>query len=693
MQMRTDPTVRMPPGHMHSGHGEQHGHAGHHAHMAADFRKRFWICLIVTLPVLALSPMIRRVLGIERALAFPGSLAVLFGLSTLILVYGGRPFFRGFLEEIGKRSPGMMTLITVAVASGYVYSGAVVLGVGGKVFFWELATLIDVMLLGHWIEMRSVMGASRALEELAHVLPSEAHAILPDGSQRDVPIDTLRVGDRYLVKPGERIPADGEIVEGETSLDEALITGESQPVPKTRGDTVIGGTINGEGSITVGVAKIGKEAYLAQVMDLVRKAQETKSRTQDLANRAAMWLTVIALAAGALTLIVWLVALQKGFTFALERAVTVMVITCPHALGLAVPLVVAVTTAISARNGLLVRDRAAFEKARRIQAILFDKTGTLTVGKFGITDVIPLTEGISAGDLLLRAASVESRSEHPIAKAISGSSKALLPVEGFKAIPGRGAEGLVDGTPTKVVGPGYLRENGIRIGDPRPEKLASDGKTVVYVLLGAEVAGAIGLADTVRPESRAAIAALKRMGIRAIMITGDNERVARRVAEEIGIEEYFAEVLPEEKARKIQEVQARGLIAAMAGDGINDAPALAQADVGIAIGAGTDVAIEAADIVLTRSNPADAVSILGLARATYRKMVQNLIWATGYNIIAIPLAAGVLSGRGIVLSPAAGAALMSLSTVIVAINARLIRIPRGPDRRRSAPGPIREKKG
>ncbi len=667
-------------GHMSHEHGRDaghaaHGHAGHgHAGMVADFKRRFWISLAFTLPILTLSPMIQGLLGIGTSLRFRGDLYVLFALSSFVFFYGGYPFLRGLVRELAAKTPGMMTLISTAITTAYVYSSAVVFGLAGKVFFWELATLIVIMLLGHWIEMKSVMGASRALEELARLMPSQAHKIMPDGSLADVPLGDLRVGDRVVVRPGEKVPADGDVVEGDTSVNEAMLTGESVPVGKSAGSKVIGGSINGEGSITVAVTRTGRDSFLSQVIDLVRQAQESKSKTQDLANRAALWLTMIALAGGAVTFTAWFAFLGKDLAFALERTVTVMVITCPHALGLAVPLVVAVSTAISAREGLLIRDRAAFERARNIQAIVFDKTGTLTEGRFGVTDVHTLTDDVDATELLKYAAAVEAHSEHPIARAIAASNPVTLPVEGFRAIPGRGAEARVEGKSVKVVSPGYLREKGLTPDDERIEALAGQGKTVVFVMMEGEVKGAVALADIIRPESKSAVMQLKAMGIRCMMLTGDNARVARWVSEEIGLDEYFAEVLPEEKAARVKDVQERGLVVAMTGDGVNDAPALAQADVGIAIGAGTDVAVETADIVLVKSNPLDVVSIIGLARATYRKMIQNLAWATGYNALAIPLAAGVLYESGIILSPAMGAVLMSLSTVIVAVNARFLRI-------------------
>jgi Cu2+-exporting ATPase len=529
--------------------------------------------------------MIRRFLGLETALSFSGDRYVLFLLATVVFFYGGHPFLKGFADELGKRTPGMMTLIAVAISAAYVYSGCVVFGLPGKIFFWEIVTLIDVMLLGHWIEMKSVMGASRALEELARLMPSEAHKVTPGGETHGVPVAELASGDRVLIKPGEKIPADGVVVEGETSVNEAMLTGESKPVPKQSGARVIGGAINGEGSITVEITKTGKDSFISQVIELVRQAQESKSRTQDLANRAARWLTIIALSAGGVTLFVWLALVGKDFAFSLERTVTVMVITCPHALGLAVPLVVAVSTALSAKRGLLIRNRAAFERARNIQAIIFDKTGTLTLGKFGVTDTVVLSEGMDEKELLKLAGSLEALSEHPIARGIASAVEERYRVEGFKAITGKGVQGRIDGRDVKVVSPGYLRENNLTIENEAPERISSQGKTVVYLLIDGKIQGAIALADIIREESKPAIARLKEMGIQPMMLTGDNKQVAEWVAKEIGLAEYFAEVLPEEKAQKVKEVQSRGLTVAMTGDGVNDAPALAQADVGIAIGA------------------------------------------------------------------------------------------------------------
>ncbi|MCK8519761.1 copper-translocating P-type ATPase [Methanoculleus sp. 7T] len=652
---------------------EIHRPGAEHHHALEDFRRRFVISTILTIPILLLSAPVQSLLGIT--ITFPGSDYLLLGLATAVYLYGGWPFLAGIVSELRARMPGMMTLIAVAITVAYVYSSAVVLGiVGGEGFFWELATLIDIMLLGHWVEMRSVLGASRALEELVRVMPSEAH-LVRDGGTEDVPVDRLAPGDRVLVRPGEKVPVDGVVIEGATSVDEAMLTGESKPVEKRPGDEVIGGAINGEGSVVVEVRKTGAETYLAQVIDLVRKAQESRSRTQDLANRAAFLLVVIALSVGAVTFAVWLI-LGEGAGFAVERAATVMVIACPHALGLAVPLVVAVSTALAAQSGFLIRDRTAFERAKDLQAVIFDKTGTLTQGRFGVTDILTFG-GAAEEDVVRTAASVEAHSEHPIARGVVRTAEerglSLLPLENFRAIPGKGVEAAADGRVVRVVSPGYLAEQGIASGDARVGALQRQGKTVVFLLEDGRLTGALALADIIRPESEEAIRRLKGMGIRCMMLTGDNPDVAAWVAGELGLDEFFAGVLPHEKAEKVQEVQRRYRVA-MVGDGINDAPALVQADVGIAIGAGTDVAVESADIVLVRNDPRDAAAVIDLSKKTYRKMFENLLWATGYNAVAIPLAAGVLFGAGIVLTPAAGAVLMSASTVIVAVNARLLRI-------------------
>jgi Cu2+-exporting ATPase len=642
--------------------------------MVADFRRRFWVSLVLTIPILALSPGLWELFALEQPIVFPGHQYVLFLLSTVVYFYGGWPFLTGLINELRRRQTGMMTLIGVAISAAYFYSTAVVFGLPGMGFYWELATLIDVMLVGHWIEMRSVMGASGALEALVRLLPADAHRLRADGSTEEVEITQLRVGDRILVKPGEKVPTDGTVVSGRTSMNESMLTGESKPVEKAEGSVVIGGSVNGEGAITVEVRKTGDQTYLAQVIEMVRKAQEARSRTQDLANRAAVVLTLVALIGGGLTVTIWLL-LKADLAFALERAVTVMVIACPHALGLAIPLVVAVSTTLSARHGLLIRDRTAFEQARRLQAVIFDKTGTLTEGRFGVTDLVPLAQA-DEDTVLKLAAALESRSSHPIAQGIVRAANDLhltLPkITDFQNLPGRGAQAKIETSTVHVVSPGYLRERGIRPQDARLDKLAEQGKTVVYLLRDDAPLAAIGLADIVRPESRAAVQRLKAMGIQCMMLTGDSQAVAKTVAAELGLDDYFAEVLPDQKAAKIREVKGRGLAVAMVGDGVNDAPALVEADLGIAIGAGTDVAVESADIVLVRNDPRDVVSILGLSRATYTKMVQNLVWATGYNAIAIPLAAGVAITWGIVLQPAMAAVLMSASTVIVAVNAQLL---------------------
>jgi Cu2+-exporting ATPase len=657
----------------HSHEGDQQGQS-HHAHMVKDFRRRFWISLVLSVPIVALAPLIQQFLGLREILTFSGQRYVLFGFSTAVFFYGGWPFLKGLVDEIRDRQPGMMTLIGLAVVVAYVYSSAVVFGLPGKTFFWELATLIDVMLLGHWIEMRSVMGASGALDELVQLLPSKAHRLTDAGDTEEVSVSDLKKGDRVLVKPGEKIPIDGSVAEGRSSVNEAMISGESRPVEKSEGDDVVGGSINGESSLTVAVEKTGDDTYLSQVVEMVRKAQESRSRTQDLANRAAVWLSAIAIGAGVLTLVAWLTTGAK-FVYSLERMVTVMVITCPHALGLAVPLVVAVSTSLAAGRALLIRNRSAFERARNLTAVVFDKTGTLTVGRFGVSRVIRLDEA-GEDEILRLAAAIESRSEHPIAQGIVAAAEEReldIPApEDFEAIAGKGARGKVEDRHVKVVSPSYLKENDIAVDESPFGEAAEKGQTLVFVLNDERPVGAVALSDIVREESREAVRRLKEKDIEVMMLTGDAEAVAAKVAEELELNDYFAEVLPDKKAAKIKEIRERGLTVAMVGDGINDAPALAEADVGIAIGAGTDVAIESADIVLVKSDPRDVVSVIELAAATYRKMVQNLWWATGYNAVAIPLAAGVLFPIGFILPPAAGAVVMSLSTVIVAVNAKAL---------------------
>ncbi|PBB04813.1 heavy metal translocating P-type ATPase [Salimicrobium humidisoli] len=658
--------------HDHDGH-DGHDHGGHdHGAMVDDFKKRFYISLIITLPILLLSPMIQDLLGFS--ITFPFDKYVLFGLATFVFFYGGWPFLTGAIDEGKNKNPGMMMLIGLAIVVAYVYSSLVVFGWEGRNFFWELATLIDIMLLGHWIEMRSVMGASNALQELVKLMPDKAHKVKEDGSTEEVKVNDLDSGDKVLVKPGEKIPVDGTIVEGKSAIDESMLTGESVPVEKGTEEEVIGGSINKEGSLTIEVKKLGEDSYLSQVITLVEEAQNSKSRAQDFANRAAKWLFYLALSAGIITFITWL-ALGYPVDMAVERMVTVMVITCPHALGLAAPLVVAVSTSLSAKQGLLIRNRTQFENARNVDAVIFDKTGTLTKGEFGVTDIVP--ENVEETEVLYWAASLEQKSEHPLARGILEQAEergiTLGQVEDFESVTGRGLRGNVDEKNVQVMSPGYMKENDIAYDSEAFGRMSEEGKTVVFVLVNDEYIGMIALADMVRDSAKEAVAELKEQGIRSVMLTGDNKKVADWVAKQIGIDEVYAEVLPDDKANQVKQIQAKGWKVAMTGDGVNDAPALATADLGIAIGAGTDVAMETADVVLVKSNPNDVVALMDLSKKTYRKMVQNLWWATGYNIFAIPLAAGVLAPIGIVLSPAVGAVLMSLSTIIVAINAKLLK--------------------
>jgi Cu2+-exporting ATPase len=655
-------------------------HAGHgHDEMVADFRKRFWMSLALTPPVLLLSPMIQHWAGLQFMRGFPASEPVLLALSTIVFFHGGWPFLTGFTAELRSGKPGMMTLIALAISVAYVYSAAVTFGLQGTSFYWELVTLIVIMLLGHWLEMRSVMGASRALEELVRLLPDTAAKLDPSGNVAEVPIAELVPGDRVLVRPGAKVPVDGVIVEGRSSFNEAMLTGESRPVSKGPGATAIGGAINGASAVTLQVTATGSKTYLAQVVNLVKEAQATRSRTQDVANRAAGWLTYVALTVGLGTLVVWLY-LGESVQFAIERMVTVMVIACPHALGLAVPLVVAVSTSLSAGSGLLIRDRAAFERARNLDTVVFDKTGTLTEGRFGVSDIVLLEGGSEEGELAF-AAAAESRSEHPIARGIVTAARDRgvdYPAPGeVRNITGEGIVADVGGQDVRLVSPGHLARQGNPVAPERLETLENEGKTVVVLVRDGKPRALFALADIVRPESREAVGALKALGIGSVMLTGDAQGVAASVSRELGIEEYFAEVLPDQKSAKIKELQSRGLEVAMVGDGVNDAPALVQADLGVAIGAGTDVAVESADVVLVRSDPRDVAAILGLSRATYSKMVQNLFWATAYNAVAIPMAAGITFGTGFLMTPAVGAVFMSASTIIVAINAQLLRLYRG----------------
>lgn len=662
--------------HEHTQHEDQQIGASHHEHegMIGDFKKRFLVSLILTVPILLLSKMIQEWLGIN--ISFPYDDVVLLSLSTIVYFYGGWPFLKGSLDEMKQKNPGMMMLIALAISVAYFYSVGIILGLGeGHDFFWELATLIDIMLLGHWIEMKSIMGASNALQELVKLLPSIAHRI-DDEKIEDIAVSELQTGDVILIKPGEQVPVDGKIIKGATTVDESMLTGESLPIEKKMDDNVIAGSINQEGSLTVETKNTGEGTYLSKVIELVSEAQASKSKTQNLANRAAKILFYVAVFAGVLTFIIWL-ALGYPLSIAIERMVTVMVISCPHALGLAAPLVVSVSTALSAKKGLLIRNRTQFEEARKLDAIIFDKTGTLTQGNFGVTDLVPIDE-ISSNELLRLAAGVERSSQHPLAKGVVKRAEELqlsLPsIEDFMSITGVGLEGKVEGTLIRVVSPRYIRQEKITIDELAFEKLSEEGKTVIFVLKNKQLLGMIALADLVREEAKETVTALKNKGINSIMLTGDNKKVAHWVAKQLGIDEVHAEVLPDDKSRQVKNIQLEGRKVAMVGDGINDAPALAQADVGIAIGSGTDVAVETADIVLVRSNPKDVLSILELSRSTYNKMIQNLWWAAGYNIITIPLAAGVLAPYGVILSPAIGAVLMSLSTVIVAVNARMLKI-------------------
>jgi Cu2+-exporting ATPase len=669
----------------HAGHsGERTGQNGEHAGHGVDhtgheemFRQRFWISLILSIPVLFFSPTVQNWLG-YTAPTFPGSQWVTPIFALIVFVYGGVPFLQMAVPELRNRKPGMMTLISLAISVAFVYSLASLFLPGQTGFFWELVTLIDIMLLGHWIEMRSIRQASGALNELAKLMPDTAERILPDGDTEEVPVTELEQGDLLLVRPGASVPADAEIVEGESELNEAMITGESKPVHKEPGDEVIAGTINGDGSLRLRVTATGEDTALAGIMRLVEEAQQSKSETQILADRAAGWLFYIALGVAALTAVAWIVAV--GFDVqVVARVATVLVIACPHALGLAVPLVVAITTSMAASNGILVRDRLALEQAREIDTVIFDKTGTLTEGRFGVVD-IATTDSLGEEEALALTAAVEGDSEHTIARGIRRAAEerelSLPAISGFEAIKGRGVRASRDGSTVYVGGPRLLEM--LELDVPKPltglrEEAHEKGNSVVYLVQEKQVAAAFALADVIRPESKEVVDRLHDMGIEVAMLTGDSEAVARTVADELGIDHYFAEVLPEHKDQKVKQLQDEGKRVAMVGDGVNDAPALTRADVGIAIGSGTDVAVESAGIILVKSNPMDVVNIVELSRATYRKMIQNLWWAAGYNIIALPLAAGVLAPLGILLSPAVGALLMSLSTVIVAINAQLLR--------------------
>jgi len=659
--------------HEHSEHQDHDKHAGH---SVAMFKDKFWLSLLLTLPVLAYSEMIQHWLNFTPP-AFPGSQYVPFVFSTIIFFYGGLVFIKSAWGELKAKLPGMMTLISLAIITAYVYSVATQFFIKGDGFFWELATLVTIMLLGHWLEMASVAKAENALDAISKLLPDKAEKLV-NGKPKQVLVSELKVGDLVLIRPGSSIPVDGVIIDGSSSVDEAAITGESKPVSKTINDEVVAGTGNQDGSLTVKVTKLGQDTALAGIMRLVAEAQSSKSNVQVLADKAAFYLTIIAIATAIATFVFWLIA--KDANFALERSVTVLIIACPHALGLAIPLVVSISTALSAKNGLLVRKRLALEAARKLDWVLFDKTGTLTKGEHGVTDVWT-TKGYTDEDILHLTASLEQNSEHIVGKGIVRKAEEqhvhLDKVANFKALPGLGVQGTLHGNEVYIAASyRYIEENKLIVPVEianAVKQAAKEGKTEVYLITNKKVIGALGLADIVREQSKQTIATLKSMGIKTAMITGDSDEVAAYVSKQLGLDQYFAEVRPEDKAAKVKELQKNGQQVAMVGDGINDAPALTQADIGIAIGAGTDVAIKSADIILVKSDPQDVVKVINLSKATYRKMLQNLGWATGYNVFAIPLAAGVLYGAGIVLAPALGAVLMSVSTVVVAFNAQLLR--------------------
>lgn len=653
----------------HDHSGGYNEHAGHHT---ANFLQRFWICLVVTIPVLLLSHMIQQWLGLH--IAFPGDQYLLLALSTFIFFYGGWPFLTGLVNELKHGNPGMMTLVAVAITTAYVYSVAVVFGLPGMDFFWELATLIDIMLLGHWLEMRSQMAASRALESLVELLPATVHVEHHDHVM-DIPLKDLQQDNVVVIKPGEKIPADGIILEGSSYVNESMLTGESTPVKKETGASVIGGAVNGDGALRVRVTGTGSSSYLNKVIGMVQSAQGAKSKTQNLANKVAKWLTIVSISVGVITFIVWLTA-GRELAYALERMVTVMVTSCPHALGVAIPLVVAVSTTLSATHGLLIRNRTAFENARRLTTIIFDKTGTLTMGSHEVQQVIPLNGQFNASEILQYAAAVQQNSEHHIAHGVMRKLKEeqleLWKSSDFQYMQGIGVKGTVNGKKVVAAGPNYFKQEKLTM-PAIPDNIDQSTDTVNFVLIDDQPAGIITLADSIRESAADAIAQLKSMHIKSFLLTGDNEKVAAAVAQKLQMDGYLANVLPHEKQNKVKEFQGKGEIVAMTGDGVNDAPALAQADVGIAVGSGTDVAAETADIILVNSDPQDVVQMIAFGRATYRKMVQNLIWAVGYNVIAIPLAAGVLYPK-FMLSPAMGAILMSVSTIVVAINARMLRV-------------------
>jgi Cu2+-exporting ATPase len=655
------------------GHQHQVDHTGHEI----MFRNKFWVSLVLSIPVLLYSETIQQWLNFSMP-AFPGSAWITPVFSVVVFFYGGLPFLQMAVPEVKNKKPGMMTLISLAITVAFVYSLATLFITAGTGFFWELVTLIDVMLLGHWIEMRSVRQASGALNELAKLMPDTAERITSDGNTEEVSVTDLQADDLVLVRPGDSVPADGEVEEGESEVNEAMVTGESKPVGKAPGDEVIAGTINGDGSLRVRVKATGDETALAGIMRLVEEAQQSKSDTQILADKAAGWLFYAAVGAAIITTIAWTIAV--GFDVeVVKRVATVLVIACPHALGLAIPLVVAISTSMGAGNGILVRDRLALEEAREIDTIIFDKTGTLTRGEFGVVDSTT-ADGWDGTDALALTAAIEGDSEHTIARGIRRSAEekelSLPQVSNFEAIKGRGVQAQHNGHPVYVGGPRLLEMLELELPDSIAQfeqKANEKGQSVVHLVEKEQIVAAFALADVIRPESKETVQRLHEMGVEVAMLTGDSEAVAKAVAEELGIDTYFAEVLPEHKDQKVTELQQQGKRVAMVGDGVNDAPALTRADIGIAIGSGTDVAVESAGLILVKSNPLDVVKIVKLSRASYRKMIENLIWAAGYNVVALPLAAGVLAPIGILLSPAVGALLMSLSTVIVAINAQLLR--------------------
>lgn len=654
-----------------------HDHDQHQGHSPGMFRDKFWISFWLSLPVIFWSPHIQTLLGYQ-APQFPGSEWVAPTLSTFIFVYGGMVFLKGAWHELKARLPGMMTLISLAILVAFIFSWVVQLEIiKAQSLWWELATLIVIMLLGHWIEMRSIHQAQGALHQLAKLLPDTALKI-DDSGEHQLPVSELKKGDIILVKPGDRVPVDGVIRKGQSDLNESMITGESRSVKKQTGDEIIAGTVNGSGSLRVKVTGTGDDTKLSGIMRFVAEAQKSKSRAQHLADRAAQWLTAVAIASGVLTLIVWQF-IGASIDFSIIRVVTVLVIACPHALGLAIPLVVAISTTLGAQNGLLIRDRRGLEEARKVDTVIFDKTGTLTLGEFRVVKTT-LADNVLEEDALSIAASIESESEHPIAKGIvktvQEKNLPLLDVENFQALTGKGVTATISGETYKMGGAALLKTENIQFPDAllkTAKNAADNGQTAIYLIKDLHAIAVFIIADAIRKESREAVEALHKRGIEVAMLTGDDSAVANAVAKSLGIDTVFSEVLPEDKATKVQALQQKGKKVAMVGDGVNDAPALATADVGIAIGAGTDVAVEAGHIVLVRSDPRDIPKIISLSRATYQKMVQNLWWAAGYNIFAIPLAAGALMSWGILLSPAVGAILMSLSTLIVALNAQLLR--------------------